>query len=61
MSNHRDLRSSLQDGRGSTRFKGSEQVLPPPRAVMRQEILDEVITVTDEDAIDTARRLARGQ
>ena len=27
--------------------------------VLRQEILDEVITVTDEDAIDTARRLAR--
>ena len=27
-------------------------------AVLRREILDEVITVTDEDAIDTARRLA---
>jgi len=28
-------------------------------AVLRQEILDEVITVADEDAIDTFRRLAR--
>jgi len=28
-------------------------------AVLQREILDEVITVTDEDAIDTARRLAR--